>query len=161
MKLGEDADWIFQPFHVRMHLVGNGRVLSCASTICGYKIKDKEIKNIRDYFNKSPVIIPSQYIEQREFNQPANNIGINCNSSFPMNSCTNMIFLFPRTTNQLTVSMNPYQNNLQYTISNKPYPDVAVDTTSARHAEMMLENAWLDSFFQQVIHLLIHYQTMK
>ena len=34
------------------------------------------------------------------------------------------------------------------TVANKPYPDKAVSTTDARHGEMMIMNAWLDSLFE-------------
>jgi hypothetical protein len=139
--------WKIRTLPVRVSLVGSGRILSCSSTICGYKIKDSEVKNLRNYLTQTPLIIPAQFIEQKIFGQIPSPQGIDCNTSFPMNSCTNVIFMFPRTMNQLTVSLNPYQTNLQCTISNKTYPYVAVDTLSARHAEMMLENAWLDALF--------------
>ena len=38
-----------------------------------------------------------------------------------MNSCTNIIFKFPRTVNQVTVSKNPLQFNMLCTVANKPY----------------------------------------
>jgi hypothetical protein len=65
-----------------------------------------------------------------------------------MNSCTNIIFKFPRTVNQITVSKNSYQFNMLCTVGNKPYPDKAVGTTDSRHGELMLMNAWLDSLFE-------------
>jgi hypothetical protein len=137
----------FKTDKFKLTLLGS-RIEKCQTLISGFNIKNSEINNLRNKFKSQMLTIPAQYIDRQVFGQFPSQQGLQCSITLPVSNCTNLIFTFPRTQNQLTVSKNPLQQEIQLSYADTKIPDQPFSTTSAMHAEMMLMNAWLDSLFQ-------------
>ena len=127
--------------------VTSGSLMSCRTNLNGFNIKDSVIEELRSKFANEPLIIPSQFIDYQAFSQPPLSFGLKCNTTYNLTNCSSILFLFPRTSHEITCSRNPFLASIQVQIDNKPYPDKPFSTLEAAHTIYNLTNLGYDSLF--------------
>lgn len=125
----------------------SARLMNLRSHINGFNVKDSVLNALATKYRQQPLIIPAQYCDYHTFSQPPNQTGIKCNSTFGMTNVSSLLFIFPRTPNEVTCSCNPHFDSIQIQVDNKPYPDKPFSTYEAAHTIFNLTNAGLDSLF--------------
>jgi hypothetical protein len=70
--------------------------------------------------------------------------GLNCSMTIPLNNVKEIIVLFPRDANDLTVFINPEYHHLQLTLLNRNFPMNGANTTSTEFYRIELESCNLD-----------------
>ena len=116
------------------------------SHISGFNIKDSTKQVLASKYSDN-FIIPGQWIEQTTLPQQPTASGIRCNTVAPLWNATSLVFIYPRTPNQITVSKNPLQTAVKCTVDSKVIPDKTMDTLASEHSEMILSNLSLDSLW--------------
>ncbi|KAL7717735.1 Uncharacterized protein QTN25_004803 [Entamoeba marina] len=107
------------------------QMTECKANIFGYNLKT----------------MPAQFIQQETFPQTPSSTGINCNANLCLYNCTNIMFGFPRSSNEITVSKNPHQANIMAQIASKNFTDKGYSTTfDPIHAEAQITNAGLTDY---------------
>lgn len=124
-----------------------GQLMSCRTNLNGFNIKDSVIENLIRKFSEKPLIVPSQFIDYQAFSQPPMSFGLKCNTTYNLTNCSSILFLFPRTSHEITCSRNPFLASIQVQIDNKPYPDKPFSTSEAAHTIYNLTNLGYDSLF--------------
>ena len=127
--------------------ITSGSLMSCRTNLNGFNIKDDVIENLRRKFSDEPLVIPSQFIDYQAFSQPPMSFGLKCNTTYNLTNCSSILFLFPRTSHEITCSRNPFLASIQVQIDNKPYPDKPFSTLEAAHTIYNLTNLGYDSLF--------------
>lgn len=120
---------------------------SCKSNINGFNIKDSVLKTLEEKYKEKPLIIPAQICSYQSFSQKPNQTNVSCNTTYAMTNVSNIVFLFPRTSNEVTVSKNPHLSAIQLQIDGKTFPDKPFSTHSSVHTNYNITNAGLDSLF--------------
>lgn len=120
---------------------------SCRSNINGFNIKDSIMKQLQQKYENQSLIIPAQTCNYQPFSQKPSGSGINCNTVYGMTNVSTIIFMFPRTAHEVTISKNPHLSSMQAMIDNKPYPDKPFSSLCAEHSIFNITNAGLDSLF--------------
>ena len=119
----------------------------CRSNINGFNIKDSVLKTLAEKYREKPLIIPAQMCSYQSFSQKPNQSSISCNTTYAMTNVSNIIFLFPRTSNEVTVSKNPHLTSIQLQVDGKTFPDKPFSTLCSVHTNYNITNAGLDSLF--------------
>ena len=117
------------------------------SFINGFNIKDSLLQVLKEKYREKPLIIPAQICDFMAFGQAPQTTGMKCNCTYGLTNCSALMFLFPRTPNELTCSENPHMHSVQVQIDSKPYPDKTVSTLEPAHTIFNLTNAGLDGLF--------------
>ena len=138
----------WQDFKTTFVITG-GTLKRCCSNINGFNIKNEVIEELeRKYYKENnAMIIPAQYVENLTFSQGPLSSGLKCNATTPMTNVSSVMFLFPRTPNELTCSRNPLLSSLQCLIENRPFPDKPFSSIEQSHAIFNITNAGLDGIF--------------
>lgn len=143
-----NGQYTYQTKTVKMTLTcRNGCIISCRSNINGFNIKQAVLDSLLDAYAEKDLIIPAQAVDYQAFSQTVQNQGLKCNTTYSLTNATNVILMFPRTGNQITVSKNPNFATIQLQIEGKPYPDKPFSTLETAHTEFNLVNANLDSIW--------------
>lgn len=127
--------------------ITNGTFKHLRSHLNGFNIKDSVINQLREKYTEKPLIIPAQYCDYQAFSQKPMGSGLKCNTTYGMTNVSSLIFLFPRTHNEITCCQNPHLSSIQLQIDNKPYPDKPFSTLESAHTMFNLTNAGLDGLF--------------
>ena len=127
--------------------ITDGSLRYCRTNINGFNIKESVINTLLDKYDKDPLLIPSQYVDYQAFSQKPLSNGVKCNTTYAMTNVSALMFLFPRTSNELTCSRNPLFASLQMQIDNKPYPDKPFSSVEHAHTIYNITNAGLDGLF--------------
>ena len=127
--------------------IASGQLMSCRTNLNGFNIKDSVIERLREKYSEKPLVIPSQFIDYQAFSQPPMSFGLKCNTTYNLTNCSSILFLFPRTSHEITCSRNPFLASIQVQIDNKPYPDKPFSTQEASHTIYNLTNLGYDSLF--------------
>ena len=127
--------------------ITRGTLMSCRTNINGFTIKDSVIDKLFEKFEEEPLIIPSQFIDYQAFSQPPMSFGLKCNTTYNLTNCSALMFLFPRTSHEITCCRNPFLASIQVQVDNKPYPDKPFSTLEAAHTIYNLTNLGYDSLF--------------
>ena len=117
------------------------------STINGFNIKDSLLTMLKEKYREKPLIIPAQICDFMGFGQLPTQTGLKCNCTYGLTNVSSIMFLFPRTGNEITCSENPHMHSIQLQIDSKPYPDKTMGTLEPAHTMFNLTNAGLDSLF--------------
>lgn len=125
----------------------NGQILSCRSNINGFNLKPDVLDALGEAYESKDMIIPAQFIDYQAFSQTVQAAGMKCNTTYTLTNATNIIFTFPRTGNEITVSKNPHFGSFQLQIDNKPFPDKPFSTLETAHTEYNLVNSDLDTLW--------------
>lgn len=128
-------------------LITDGSLRYCRTNINGFNIKDNVLEALRSKYTNSSLLIPSQYVDYQAFSQKPLSNGVKCNTTYAMTNVSALMFLFPRTSNEVTCSKNPHFASLQMQIDNKPYPDKPFSSIEHAHTIFNITNAGLDGLF--------------
>lgn len=120
---------------------------SAKSFINCYNIPHDRHEQLRDLLSSTKIYIPGQRIDQYTFSQTPTISSMNCNTTQSLVNCSALAFIWPRSPNELTCSVNPYLSSIQLQIDNKTYPDKPFSTYSPEHASYILSNLMFDDFF--------------
>ena len=120
---------------------------SAKSFINCYNIPHDRHEQLRDLLSSTKIYIPGQRIDQYTFSQTPTISSMNCNTTQSLVNCSALAFIWPRSPNELTCSVNPCLSSIQLQIDNKTYPDKPFSTTSPEHASYILSNLMFDDFF--------------
>ena len=127
--------------------VSNLEIIEAKSYVYGFNIKEDTKANLYREFQTNNFVVPAQWIEHYTLSQLPTVNNIRTNIQVPMFNCTQVIFTFPNSGNQLTVSRNPHLEAVQCHISDRIIPDKFFNTLDKQHSEMTLANLNLDSLF--------------
>ena len=126
----------------------NLRITDAKSHVFGFNIKSESKANIMKVFeNDGRMIIPAQWADQQTMPQIATSVGISANAPISLWECSELYFTFPNSPNQLTVSRNPFIDNIKVQLGSKIVPDKVMTTYSHESCEMTLAALKLDSLF--------------
>lgn len=126
----------------------NLRITDAKSHVFGFNIKSESKANIMKVFeNDGRMIIPAQWADQQTMPQIATSVGISANAPISLWECSELYFTFPNSPNQLTVSRNPFIDNIKVQLGSKIVPDKVMSTYSHESCEMTLAALKLDSLF--------------
>ena len=128
-------------------MITDGSLKYCRTNINGFNIKDSILNELIEKYQTKELIIPSQYVDYQAFSQKPMTNGLKCNTTYAMTNVSSLMFLFPRTTNEVTCSRNPLLASLQLQIDNKPYPDKPFSSIEKSHTIYNITNAGLDNLF--------------
>lgn len=127
--------------------ITDGSMRYCRTNINGFNIKENVINSLMEKYDQNPLLIPSQYVDYQAFSQKPLSNGVKCNTTYAMTNVSALMFLFPRTSNEVTCSKNPLFASLQMQIDNKPYPDKPFSSVEQSHTIFNITNAGLDGLF--------------
>jgi hypothetical protein len=115
------------------------------STILGFSLKDSVKAAFGQYYAATPFVIPSERIDIRYFTTGPTGAGLNCAITIPIIKGKEVVGLFPRSANDLTVMRNPEYKHLMFTMLNRNFPQKGADTNSASFYRLELESCNLDT----------------
>lgn len=127
--------------------VTKGRLNRLQSHLNGFNVKDSVLQALREKYRNKPLIVPAQFCDYQAFSQTPSGSALKCNTTYGMTNVSSLIFIFPRTHNEITCCCNPHFSSIQLQIDNKPYPDKPFTTHEASHTMFNITNAGLDSLF--------------
>lgn len=133
--------------HQSCFTITDGSLRYCRTNINGFNIKESVISSLMEKYSNQPLLIPSQYVDYQAFSQKPLSNGVKCNTTYAMTNVSALMFLFPRTSNEVTCSKNPQFASLQAQIDNKPYPDKPFSSLEHSHTIYNITNAGLDGLF--------------
>ena len=114
------------------------QITECYTTMCGYRISPERIEGLRSKFESEPWVKFSQNINYLPFSTSASSSQLFVNQQTYLNNTTDFILTFPRTQHEITVLKNPMLQDLSLTVMNRKYPEMSLDTSSERFAQLML-----------------------
>jgi hypothetical protein len=97
------------------------------------------------YYSSVPFVIPSENIFIQSYSTGPSASGLNCSMTIPLINAKEIIVLFPRSANDLTVFRNPEYHHLQLTLLNRNFPMNGADTTSTDFYTLERESCNLDT----------------
>ena len=90
-------------------------ITEAQSHVYGFNIKSTAKDNIPKEIQENALTIPAQWCEYHQFTQGPQTSSIFCNAVISLWEVGQLVFTFPNSVNQLTVSRNPFLNtNLFY-----------------------------------------------
>ena len=128
-------------------IITDGSLRYCRTNINGFNIKESVMNALTEKYDNESLLIPSQYVDYQAFSQKPLTNGVKCNTTYAMTNVSALMFLFPRTSNEVTCSKNPHFASLQMQIDNKPYPDKPFSSLEHAHTIFNITNAGLDGLF--------------
>lgn len=124
------------------------KITEAKSYVFGFNLKPEAKANLMKHFEtEGQMRIPAQWIDQTTFPQHSGDYSLKLNTMMNLYECGQIIFTFPNSVNQLTVSRNPMLNAVKCQIGNKVVPDKMMSTCDRAHAEMTLTALGFDSLF--------------
>lgn len=117
------------------------------SFINGFNIKSSLLEALKQKYREKELLIPAQICDFMAFGQQPTETGMKCNCTYGLTNVSSLMFLFPRTPNELTCSENPHMSSIQVQIDSKPYPDKTISTIEPAHTIYNLTNSGLDGLF--------------
>ena len=124
------------------------KITEAKSYVFGFNLKPEAKANLMKHFEtEGQMRIPAQWIDQTTFPQHSGDYSLKLNTMMNLYECGQIIFTFPNSVNQLTVSRNPMLNAVKCQIGNKVVPDKMMSTCDRAHSEMTLTALGFDSLF--------------
>jgi hypothetical protein len=114
------------------------------STILGFSLKDEVKSAIASYYTTHPFVVPCESLEIDTFSTAPSASGLNCSITLPLHNVKEILSLYPRSANDLTVFRNPQYRDLTITLLNTNYPQKGAWTTGATHYRTTTECCNLD-----------------
>lgn len=147
-KLGIDTTLVI--FMTYMTITpSNLTVVDAKSFVYGFNIKPETKQNILSIFKQEKKLtVPAQWIEHQIFNQKPSYEDLKMQLHTPLYQVSQLILTFPNSDNQLTVSRNPYLQNIKCQIDGKMIPDKPMSTIDNSFAEMNLIALGFDNYFR-------------
>ena len=123
-------------------------ITNAKSHVFGFTIKEESKQNLLRLFTKQgKLVIPAQWVQHNQFNQLPGASELRLHMSMPSYNCGMLIITFPNTSNQLTVSRNPYLQNLRCQLDEKLIPDKEMSTVDHEFGEMCLSALGFNTVF--------------
>ena len=123
-------------------------ITEAKSHVYGFNLKETAKRNLLKMFqNDGSITIPAQWIDHYHFGQLPTDTEVKMNASMPIYNASMMLFTFPQSDNQLTVSHNPCLENLRIHIGDKVFPTTFTSTLSPQHSEQILTSLGFDKLF--------------
>jgi hypothetical protein len=119
--------------------------LDATSTIMGFSLKDSVKTALATYYREVPFVVPSECIFIQSYSTGPSASGLNCAMTIPLNNAKEVVVLFPRSPNELTVFRNPEYHHLMITMLNRNFPQKGAHSNSTDFYRMMLESCNLDT----------------
>jgi hypothetical protein len=119
--------------------------LDAQSTITGFSLKDSVKAALAQYYSSVPFVIPSERIFIQSFSTGPTASGLNCSMTIPLNNAKEVIALFPRDANDLSVFRNPQYRHMMITMLNRNFPQKGANTNSTEFYRLELESCNLDT----------------
>ena len=116
-------------------------ISECYTTMMGYRINPEAAEEMQTKFESEPWVKFSQNINYLPFSTGASSSQLFVNQQTYLNNVTDFILVFPRTQHEITVSKNPLLQDLSLNVMNRKYPEMPLDTTSERFAQMMMNSS--------------------
>ena len=113
-------------------------ITECFTTMIGYRVNPDALESMRAKFENEPWVKFSQNINYLPFSTGASSSQLFVNQQTYLNNTTDFIITFPRTQHEVTVLKNPMLQDLSLTVMNRKYPEMPLDTTTERFAQMMI-----------------------
>ena len=129
-------------------------VRTAKSYVHGFNIKSEAMQHIRQKFSNQNLVIPAQWTEWHALSQLPGTSQIKANIHVPMSNASQLIFTFPNTSNQLTVTRNPHLEAVQCHVNDRVIPDKFFTTLDNSHSEMILTALGMDTLFSAADELL-------
>ena len=118
-------------------------VMKMESCMSGFKVCDETLRQAAQLFS-DPCYIPSQHLFFNTFPQKANEGGLETTLNAPFENVTDMMIMFPKRSNDITVFENPMIDNFYLKTLGVQYPDKPISTQGAKFLRYQLQAADLD-----------------
>jgi hypothetical protein len=129
----------------RLTIIPDGMVtLEANSTILGFGLKDAYKAYLLDYYRGRPFVIPTEYIEIKDFSTGPTETGLNCSTTLTATNVSELVVLFRRSPHDYTCFLNPEYHNFFMTLGTRNFPDKPKSTTSVSNYRMKTETDKLD-----------------
>jgi hypothetical protein len=125
--------------------MGYFEALLCGLTIMGFSLKDSVRDAFITYYKSTPFVIPAERVFIQSFSTGPTESGLNCAMNIPLLNAKEIITLFPRSANDLTVFRNPEYQHLMLTLLNRNLPQKGCNSNSTEFYRMELESCNLDT----------------
>ena len=123
------------------------KIREAKSYIHGFNVVDSCVQALKQMVANEGLIIRGQWNEWYALAQTPSATQIRCNIQVPMSNVSQLIFTFPNSSNQLTVSRNPHLESIQCHVQDRIIPDKSISTLDRAHSEMILNALGLDTLF--------------
>jgi hypothetical protein len=121
------------------------RTTDAVSATKGFSLADSVKQAFKDYYSSIPFVVPSEKLFIQFYSTGPTVSGLNCSMTIPLNNVKEVIVLFPRNANDLTVFRNPEYHHLRLTLLNRNFPQNGTNTTSSEFYRIELESCNLDT----------------
>lgn len=145
----EDLD--FYGNHVYYTIVPTQlEIKEAQSYVFGFNLNEGSLENLkRLMIERSGFFIPAQWIDHGSMPQLPEATGYRGDTNKSLFECDQLIFTFPNTPNQMTVTRNPHFESYNVRIgSNINIPDLQMSTCCHSNTEMNLSALSLDTIFK-------------
>lgn len=129
-------------------VIGQSQIAQAWSDIRGWRITDEAKLQLTEIFRKEPFVIPSQFINYRNFEMGPDEQGlVNSTCSMPLVNTTDIYFLFPEHANDRTVFRNIQAEHFQISVNSIKYPWQLLNTLSPEFYQIQMNQSDFDNFF--------------
>ena len=124
--------------------ITSGQVMYMRTNIAGFNVKPEVLSSIHSLLSERPIIVPSQDLERRPYQQSALANGFDGTIDAVLQSTTSITVMFPRRTTDTTCFENVMYQNVSLNVNKIQYPDTPFTTTDSRFYQMQLVANELD-----------------
>jgi hypothetical protein len=119
--------------------------LDAVSTITGFSLQEFVKGALARYYATTPFVVPAERIYLQTFSTGPTASGLNCSMTIPLNNAKEIVCLFPRNANDLTVFRNPQYQGMMLTLLKRNFPQKGCLTTSTVFYRLEIEACNLDT----------------
>ena len=119
----------------------NMQIVNCYATVIGEKMLPEVLEAEKAKYMSVPWVIPSQTVDYYPYSSGVSASGVNATQQIELNNVTDFVLTFPQTEHEVTVSKNPMLKNFLLNTLNRNYPELSLDTSSARFERIMMNAA--------------------
>ena len=117
------------------------QIVNCFATVIGEKMLPEALEAEKAKYLTTPWVKPSQMVEYYPYATSPSQSGINATQQIELKNVTDFIITFPQTEHEITVSKNPMLKGFYLNTLNRNYPELALNTDSARFQRIMMNAA--------------------
>ena len=121
-------------------------ITEAQSHVYGFNIKSTAKENIAKEIRANGLIIPAQWIQYNQFNMGPQGNYVKYNGVYSFWEVGQLLFTF-NDNHCMTVSRNPYLEDVRCQLGNRLIPDKGVSTNSNEYAEMAISALGFDTLF--------------
>ena len=117
------------------------QIVNCFATVIGEKMLPEVLEAEKEKYASVPWVVPSQTVDYYPYSSGVTSSGVNATQQIELNNVTDFVITFPQTEHEVTVSKNPMLKNFLLNTLNRNYPELSLDTCSARFERIMMNAA--------------------